>query len=66
MLRRLSTRLFWLLEAKTHFLRAKVKVRCLVIFQNVLSQKKLHFEMQKIEPKRADGFEELLQTQKHF
>ena len=28
--------------------------------------KKLRFEMQKIEPKRADGFEELLQTQKHF
>ena len=28
--------------------------------------KKLHFEMQRIEPKRADGFEELLKMQKRF
>ena len=34
-----STHLFRLLEAKTHFLRTKMKVKHLVMFQNVLSQK---------------------------
>ena len=32
--------LFRLLEAKTHLLRAKITVSHLVIFQNILSQKK--------------------------
>ena len=36
------------------------------MFQNVLSQKKLYLEMQRIHPKHADRFLELLQTQKRF
>ena len=58
----LSTCLFRLLEAKTHFLRSQA-------FGNVSKRafsKKIRFEMHRIEPKRADKFKELLQVQKHF
>ena len=58
----LSTCLFQLLEAKTHFLRSQA-------FGNVSKRafsKKFRFEMRRIEPKRADSFEEHLQMQKRF
>ena len=61
-----SVRLFQLLKAKMHFLRAKSESRA---FDNVSKRafsKKLCFEMQRIEPKCTDRFEELLQMQKWF
>ena len=62
----LSTHLFWLLEAKTHFLRAKMKVRRLVMFQNVLSQKSSILKCKELSQNVRGRFEELLQMQKHF
>lgn len=62
----LSTHLFRLLEAKTHFLRAKMKVRRLVMFQNVLSQKSSVLKCKELSQNVRGRFEELLQTQKRF